>query len=104
MQVNSNVGIKMKKLNWQIIKSNISEAKQELEKLESQIESGKKPDLVELQISLQHAYHHINFAWNVRNKTLKEYQKFTDKDFKKFGKYPIDICKSILELTGLEEK
>jgi hypothetical protein len=81
----------MKRLNWKIIKSNISEARQELERIESLIESGELPHEVELQIMLQHAYHHINFAWNAKNISNKRYVNLTKADFNSFGKFPKDI-------------
>ena len=33
-------------------------------------------------MSLAHAYHHMNFAWNVRNKTTKEADRNFDRDEK----------------------
>ena len=35
-----------------------------------------------LEVSLAHAYHHMNFAWNVRNKTTKEAERNFDRDEK----------------------
>lgn len=35
-----------------------------------------------LEVSLAHAYHHMNFAWNVRNKTTKEADRHFDRDEK----------------------
>ena len=35
-----------------------------------------------LEVSLAHAYHHMNFAWNVRNKTTKEADRNFDRDEK----------------------
>ena len=45
----------------------------------------------ELSVDLQHAYHHLNFAWNARYISTKRYANLTDEDFAKWGKYPIDI-------------
>ncbi len=81
----------MKKLNWKIIKSNISEAREELQKIESLIESEGFPDTGEFQIMVEHAYHHMNFAWNARNIPSKRYANLTDDDFNSFGKFPEDI-------------
>ena len=78
----------MKKLNWDIILSNIQEAREELQKLESQIDSSEKPCEVEFEISLRHAYHHINCAWNIRHEKTEKYANLTDADFKKWGKFP----------------
>jgi hypothetical protein len=81
----------MKRLNWKIIKSNISEAREELQKVESLIESGDLPDEGELQIMVEHAYHHINFAWNARKMSTRRYANLADTDFNSFGKFPEDL-------------
>jgi hypothetical protein len=78
----------MKKLNWKIILSNIKEAREELAELELQIASTKKPVEVELELSLRHAYHHLNTAWNVRRTETEKYKNLTESDFKKWGQFP----------------
>jgi tRNA(Ile2) C34 agmatinyltransferase TiaS len=78
----------MNKLNWEIILSNIQEAKEELEKLENDIASSEKPDEVELELSLKHTYHHLNFAWNIRNLETEKYKNLTDTEFKKWSEFP----------------
>lgn len=78
----------MSDLNWEIIKLNISEAREELEKIEEEIKSSDKPSEIDLSLSLRHAYHHLNFAWNIRNKSNEEYSNITDKDFKQWGLFP----------------
>jgi hypothetical protein len=81
----------MKRLNWKVIKNNISEARQELEEIESLIGSGELPEEGELQIMVEHAYHHINFAWNARSMSAKRYANLTDEDFNSYGKFPTDV-------------
>jgi hypothetical protein len=78
----------MKRLNWKIIASNVKEAREELEKLESQIASNSKPVEVELDLSLRHAYHHLNTAWNVRHTETQKYRTQTRSDFKKWARFP----------------
>jgi hypothetical protein len=78
----------MKRLNWKIILSNIKEAREELEELESRIAATKKPAGVELELSLRHAYHHLNTAWNVRHTKTEKYKSLTKSDFRKWGKFP----------------
>jgi hypothetical protein len=78
----------MKRLNWKIIRANIHEALEELEKLESHIASTNKPHEVELELSLRHAFHHINFAWNARHIETEKYRKLTKSDFDEWGKFP----------------
>lgn len=44
-----------------------------------------------LQIGLLHAYHHLNFAWNVRRTPTAKYAALSKKQFEKWGRYPADI-------------
>ncbi len=81
----------MKNLNWKNIKDNVVEAREELQEIENQIASKNRPSEGELQISIEHAYHHINFAWNSRHMTSKRYTKMSDEDFNLCGKFPKDI-------------
>ena len=74
-----------------MIKSNIAEAREELEVIEAKIDSDEMLDEVEYQIKMEHVYHHLNFAWNVRNISRDRYVNLTDQDFNKFGKFPEDI-------------
>ena len=89
---------KARKMNWQIIKSNIKEAREQLEKLERAISSDDPPDEVELQLMLEHAYHHLNFAWNIRDASTEQYASMTDEDFNRWGKFPTDI--EVCQLTN----
>ncbi len=79
-----------KPLNRKIIRSNIAEAIEELQKLEGKLANGT---LVEegLQIGLLHAYHHLNFAWNVRSESASAYANLTHEQFQQWGTYPKDI-------------
>jgi hypothetical protein len=78
----------MDNLNWEIILTNIQEAREELQELESKINSSQKPSELDFQLSLRHVYHHINFAWNIRHKKSEEYAKLTDSEFKEWGRFP----------------
>ena len=80
----------MAKLNTEIILSNIKEAAEELRSLKEKIESGTL-DEIGLQLGLQHTYHHLNFAWNIRHVTTEKYANLTEKEFKEWGIYPVDI-------------
>lgn len=50
--------------NPKIIGSNISDARDELNQLLARIDAGALHE-EELQVGLLHAYHHLNFAWNM---------------------------------------
>ena len=81
----------MPKLNWKIILSNLAEAREQIEQIEELAKGKKKPSEVEFQIMLAHAYHHLNFAWNIRHTSTISYANLTEDDFNKWGKYPTDI-------------
>jgi hypothetical protein len=85
------IGELMKRLNWKVVLSNIQEAREELKKIESQIASRKKPHEVELELSIRHAYHHLNTAWNARRAETDRYKNMTDEDFKTWGQFPTGL-------------
>lgn len=84
-------------LNYELLEFHIREAAEELESLlsriqfmlgrpnkagELQVDVWRDLNEVGLEVSLAHAYHHMNFAWNVRNKTTKEADRNFDRDEK----------------------
>jgi hypothetical protein len=82
--------IRSRKLNLEIIKSNLAEAKEEVEKLERNAANGNLEEW-ELQLGLQHAYHHLNFSWNIRRIPTAQYANLSQEEFDKWGRYPSDI-------------
>ncbi len=80
-----------KKLNWKNIGANIVEAREELQKIEKRIASKDRPTEGELFVSMEHAYHHLNFAWNSRHMSSKDYDQMSDEDFNVCAKFPKDI-------------
>ncbi len=81
---------KAKDLYFEIIASNLSEAARELQRLRKHASAGDL-SVEALQVGLLHAYHHLNFAWNIRNVPTEQYAKLTQKQFKRWGKYPSRI-------------
>lgn len=81
----------MPRLNWDIILYNIAEAREQLEQIEARAKDGKKPSEGELQVMLEHAYHHLNFAWNMRRVSTKKYSKLSRAEFNRCGKFPKEI-------------
>ena len=79
-------------MNFEIIGSNISEAAEELAKLQRRAANGTLTE-ADFQIRLLHAYHHLNFAWNIRHLATSKYATLTQQDFEKWGKYPTEIEK-----------
>jgi hypothetical protein len=78
-------------MNWKAILSNLKEAGEQIDDLVSSIESGDPPNEEAFQIFLRHAYHHLNFAWNVRHVDADRYSSMTDTDFEEWGKYSSDV-------------
>ena len=74
-----------------MVQSNIQEAREELQELERTIKKSGRRNETQLQISLQHAYHHMNFSWNARQKSDRAYAKLIKQDFEKWGEFPTDI-------------
>ncbi|MDD2467251.1 MAG: hypothetical protein PHI97_24960 [Desulfobulbus sp.] len=90
-------------MNRQIIESNIKEAREQLEEIEKRLSANLLEG--ELLVMLQHAYHHLNFAWNVREVPTKRYASMTDEEFNEWGKIPQDMDDSIFCLeTGEKEE
>jgi hypothetical protein len=81
----------MKGLNWRIIQYNLAEAREEIQKIEARVQAGKKPSEFEFQIMLEHAYHHLNFAWNIRHAATSRYANLSDEEFNLWSKYPREI-------------
>ena len=91
-----------RQLNYDLLLFHVREASQELDMLLLRIKKmlgGLEEPLSEadeailsvyhrpleeagLKVSLEHAYHHLNFAWNVRNKETKDADKHFDRDEK----------------------
>jgi hypothetical protein len=78
------------KMNWRNVSSDLKEAREQLEEIEERIQ---KKDLaeVELQLMLEHAYRHLNFAWNTRRVTTKNYANLTEDEFNKWSQFPKEI-------------
>lgn len=81
----------MPKLNWEIILSNLVEAREQIEEIEAKANGKMKPSEIELQIWIEHVYHHLNFAWNIRHKTTENYSKLSNSEFNEWSKFPKDI-------------
>ncbi len=81
----------MRKLNPNVILWNVSEAREELEKIEALIRGGGELSEGELSVMFEHAYHHLNYAWNARRTPDSRHRKLKDEDFNEWGKFPTDI-------------
>ncbi len=94
----------MKKLNWRNIGANIVETRKELQKIEKRIASKNRPLEGELFVSMEHAYHHLNFAWNSRHMSSRDYDRMSDKDFNVCADFPKDMEIFSVPLPGKKKK
>lgn len=81
---------KGKRMNLEIIISNLSEAIEELDRIR-QLASNGDLNEGEFQVRLCHAYHHLNFSWNIRHIATSRYAKLTQAEFDRWGRYPSEI-------------
>ena len=82
----------MPTMPWELILSNIREAREQLEEIEIALASDSPPHEVTFQCMMQHAYHHLNFAWNMRNSTAERYVNLSEDDFNRWGSMPTDLA------------
>jgi hypothetical protein len=72
------------------ILSNIIEAREQLQEIEESLQNDTEYTEIEMRIDLEHAYHHLNYAWNIRNVSNQQIKNMTDEDFRNWSKYPKD--------------
>ena len=83
-----------KRINWDLVASNLAEAREEIECLEAVVAKRRGLKEVALQLSLEHAYHHLNFAWNARHATSNQYSNLTDAQFNRWGAFPTKVIEA----------
>lgn len=76
--------------NKVLIAANIKEVKEELESILSDLASDIEYSEEEFKIALEHAYHHLNYAWHIRNVDEKRVGACSQEDFVNWSKYPLD--------------
>ena len=81
----------MPKLNYDVIQFHVSEAREQLQQIETELLAGGKPGESQLQVWFDHAFHHLNSAWNARRTTDRQFTNSTDEDFVRWGRLPRDI-------------
>jgi hypothetical protein len=81
----------MPKLNYDAIASNVREAREELEQIEKSLTADKPPSEDYLQVWFDHAFFHLNFAWNARHAKPRAYSGLTTEDYNRWAKFPRDI-------------
>lgn len=81
----------MTRINWKVVLSNLSEAREELEKLESMAADARGRTEGRLEVGLGHAYHHLNCAWHARRVPMLRYANLKDGDFNRWGRFPKNV-------------
>jgi hypothetical protein len=76
-----------KMIQREIILQNIAEAREQLEAIEMSLLDPQYEEC-ELRIDLEHAYHHLNYAWNIRNESMAALSRNSYDDFVKWSKFP----------------
>ncbi len=66
----------------------LKEAKEELEEIITAIENKSERSF---DVSMQHLYHHVNFAWNTRNVADEEIDQNNPEDFNAWRQFPRDL-------------
>jgi hypothetical protein len=77
-------------LNRQWVSFHLGEAIQELQKVTTALES-RAMTREEFEIALEHAYHHINTAWNSRSITNEEAKNHSDTDYIRWRHFPTEL-------------
>jgi len=72
----------------EIVRQNIAEAREQLEEIEKSLLDPEYNEC-ELRIELEHAYHHLNYAWNIRNESDATVVAHSNESFAKWSKYPM---------------
>ena len=75
-------------MNLPNILYNLEEAKEELDRIITDIKKNEDYEYGEYLVAMGHLYHHLNTAWNSRNASEKEVEECSDKNFKKWRRFP----------------
>ena len=74
--------------NRNMISNNLSEARGELTSLIRLLEKEDNLNIGKLQIGFEHAYHHINFAWNIKFSNNNDVINLSSENFIEWSKFP----------------
>jgi hypothetical protein len=91
----------MKRINWKVVLSNLAEAREEVERIQNRIKQGNLSE-EEFQVFIEHAYHHLNFAWNARHCRMQDYRKLSTANFNRWSKFPLRLCEFQLDSRQMQ--
>jgi|GEM_PF-3231412 len=75
-------------MNWRCIRHDLVEARDQLNEIIAKVDAGDVPCEADYLVNIQHAFHHLNVAWNARRSSLAKYQGMTIRDFNRWHKFP----------------
>ena len=78
-------------MNKKIVISNLEEAANELEAILARLSTDIEYSEDQFQVNLEHVYHHLNMAWNIRHTTSELYANMTDDQFNEWSKFPKEM-------------
>lgn len=80
----------MPKLNWKFILHNLRDAQEEIDCIIRDAEAGAL-DEIGFETKMEHAYHHLNFAWNILKIPTERASECIPEDFNAWSKFPSDL-------------
>ena len=78
-------------MNRRWVLFHLNEASEELKKLQAALQSAAVVEKEEFEIAIEHAYHHINTAWNSRSISDQEAASHSDADFIEWRQFPKEL-------------
>ena len=75
--------------NKELIITNLEEAIEQLQETVKELRSDEEFSEPDLRIDFEHAYHHLNYAWHIRNASDRDLNEDHDENFVKWSKYPV---------------
>ena len=69
----------------------LREAQEEISRAITEMNSTPDYGYGEFWPAMQHAYHHLNTAWNSRDATRAQVEPGTDADFNRWSQFPTDL-------------
>ena len=76
--------------NKELILFNLQDAVDQLNEIIDSIHNDSDYTEIEFKIDHEHAYHHMNYAWNIQHATEAEIQESSKENYKKWSRFPIN--------------
>ena len=80
----------MAELNFDFIVNNLRDVREQIDELVKLAEAGDLDD-VNFELKMEHAYHHLNFAWNIRHVPPDRASRCVAEDFNDWSMFPSDL-------------